>query len=109
MTQKTELINFWKQSLGFREIELNAFRDVNREDFIPEIIKHKAYEDMPLPLIRGKTISQPTTVMLMTHALELQPGEKVFEIGAGSGYQAAIIAKIIKKIISRFLIIAYNG
>lgn len=95
MTQKTELINFWKQSLGFREIELKAFKDVNREDFIPENIKHKAYEDLPLPLIRGKTISQPTTVMLMTHTLELQQGEKVFEIGAGSGYQAAIIAKII--------------
>ncbi|MCH8004396.1 MAG: protein-L-isoaspartate(D-aspartate) O-methyltransferase [Nanoarchaeota archaeon] len=95
MTQKTELINFWKQSLGFREIELNAFKDVNREDFIPENLKYRAYEDMPLPLIRGKTISQPTTVMMMTHALELQPGEKVFEIGAGSGYQAAIIAKIV--------------
>ena len=95
MTQKTELINFWKQTLGFREIELNAFKDVNREDFIPENLKYRAYEDMPLPLIRGKTISQPTTVMLMTHTLELQPGEKVFEIGAGSGYQAAIIAKII--------------
>jgi len=95
MTQKTELINFWKEKLAFREIEINAFRDINREDFIPGNLKYRAYEDMPLPLIRGKTISQPTTVMLMTHALELQPGEKVFEIGAGSGYQAAIIAKII--------------
>ena len=48
-----------------------------------------------VPLLRGKTISQPTTVMIMTHMLELKPGEKVFEIGTGSGYQAAIIAKIV--------------
>ena len=95
MNQKTELINFWRQSLAFNEIELNAFRDVNREYFVPENLKSRAYEDIPLPLIRGKTISQPTTVMLMTHTLELQPGEKVFELGTGSGYQAAIIAKIV--------------
>jgi protein-L-isoaspartate(D-aspartate) O-methyltransferase len=95
MTQKTELMNFWRDNLGLREIELNAFRDVSRADFIPKILKDRAYEDIPLPILRGKTISQPTTVMMMTRALELQPGEKVFEIGAGSGYQAAIIAKIV--------------
>jgi len=95
MTQKTELINFWKEKLSFTEIELNAFKEVKREDFLPENLKYRAYEDMPLPLMRGKTISQPTTIMMMTHALELQPGEKVFEIGSGSGYQSAIIAKII--------------
>ena len=97
MDQKTELMNFWKNYFKFSESELNAFRDVNREDFIPEGLKSRAYEDIPLPLLRGKTISQPTTVMLMTHALELHLGEKVFEIGTGSGYQAAIIAKIIGK------------
>ena len=97
MNQKTELINFWKESLGIKEIELNAFKDVNREDFVPQNLKSRAYEDIPLPLLRGKTISQPTTVVLMTHALDLQLGEKVFEVGTGSGYQAAIIAKIIGK------------
>ncbi|MBI2652810.1 protein-L-isoaspartate(D-aspartate) O-methyltransferase [Candidatus Woesearchaeota archaeon] len=95
MEQKTQLIKFWKEAFGFREIELNAFKEVNREEFIPEELKNAAYQDMPLPLLRGKTISQPTTVMIMTHALELEPGEKVFEIGTGSGYQAAIIAKIV--------------
>ena len=95
MVQKTELIRFWKENFGFREIELNAFKDVNREEFIPENLRNQAYHDMPLPLLRGKTISQPTTVMLMTHALELEQGQKVFEIGTGSGYQAAIIAKIV--------------
>ena len=54
-----------------------------------------AYDDTPLPLVRGKTISQPTTVVIMTAALDLKPGDKVFEVGTGSGYQAAIIAKIV--------------
>ena len=95
MEQKNELMNFWKENLDFNEIELRAFKEVNREDFVPENLKERAYEDIPLPLMRGKTISQPTTVMLMTHILELQPGEKVFEVGTGSGYQAAIIAKAV--------------
>jgi protein-L-isoaspartate(D-aspartate) O-methyltransferase len=95
MEQKTELLNFWKQNFKFKESELNAFRELKREYFINEVLKDKAYEDTPLPLVRGKTISQPTTVMIMTSLLELNPGEKVFEIGTGSGYQAAIIAKII--------------
>ena len=97
MDQKTELIKFWKENFGFREMELKAFNEVDREDFIPQNLKNEAYHDMPLPLLRGKTISQPTTVMIMTHALELEPNEKVFEIGTGSGYQAAIIAKIVGK------------
>ncbi len=95
MIQKTDLMNFWKENFAFRIAELMAFKKVSREDFIPENIKDAAYHDVPLPLLRGKTISQPTTVMIMTHALELKPGEKVFEIGTGSGYQAAIIAKIV--------------
>tara|TARA_B100000315_G_scaffold239141_1_gene257629 strand:- start:3892 stop:4533 length:642 start_codon:yes stop_codon:yes gene_type:complete len=95
MVQKTELMDFWKENLGLKEIELKAFKDVPREDFVPEDFKDRAYDDIPLPILRGKTISQPTTVMMMTHALELKPGEKVFEIGAGSGYQSAIIAKIV--------------
>ena len=95
MPQKIELINFWKENFGFMDIELNAFKEVSREEFIPENLKNAAYQDMPLPLVRGKTISQPTTVMIMTHALELNPGEKVFEIGTGSGYQAAIIGRIV--------------
>ena len=95
MDQKTELMDFWKRGLGLNESELKAFKDVDREDFVPESIKDRAYEDIPLPILRGKTISQPTTVMMMTRALELKEGEKVFEIGTGSGYQAAIIAKIV--------------
>ncbi|MBI2647316.1 protein-L-isoaspartate O-methyltransferase, partial [Candidatus Woesearchaeota archaeon] len=95
MDQKTELIKFWKETFNFRDIELMAFKKINREDFIPENLRNAAYQDVPLPLMRGKTISQPTTVMIMTHALELEHGEKVFELGTGSGYQSAIIGMIL--------------
>lgn len=90
-----QLLKFWTEAFGFNDMELDAFRQVKREDFIPEKLKDAAYEDSPLPLLRGKTISQPTTVMIMTHALELEKGDNVFEIGTGSGYQAAIIAKLV--------------
>jgi len=95
MVQKNQLVKFWKQMFKFQESEIRAFEQVNREDFVAKELKDSAYEDRPLPLLRGKTISQPTTVMIMTTALELEPGEKVFEVGTGSGYQAAIIAKIV--------------
>jgi len=95
ISQKIQLVNFWKETFRFRNAELNSFKEVGREDFIPENFRDAAYDDSPLPLFRGKTISQPTTVMIMTHALELEKGDKVFEIGTGSGYQAAIIAKIV--------------
>ena len=98
MSQPKELlVEFWSKNYKFNERELRAFEEVDRNLFIPEKIKTHAYEDRPLPILRGKTISQPTTVMIMTSALELEPGEKVFEVGTGSGYQAAIIAKIIGK------------
>lgn len=95
IAQKSELLNFWKERFNFESAELKAFQQVKREDFIPRNLRIAAYEDMPLPLLRGKTISQPTTVMIMTSALQLKQDEKVFEIGTGSGYQAAIIAKIV--------------
>src|SRR3989344_1523868 len=93
--QKSQLIGFWKENFPFNENELNAFREIKRENFIPQEIKIRAYEDLPLPILRGKTISQPSTVMMMTHALDLKRGEKVLEVGTGSGYQTAIIAKIV--------------
>ena len=95
MEQKQELIKFWRENFSFKDIELKAFEEVKREDFIPDNLKDQAYDDMPLPILRGKTISQPSTVMMMTSALELNLGEKVFEVGTGSGYQAAIISKIV--------------
>ena len=85
----------WKKTFDFNDKELKAFSEVERFRFVPKQLKHLAYYDAPLPLLRGKTISQPTTVMIMTSALELKQGERVFEIGTGSGYQSAIIARII--------------
>ncbi|MFC1768122.1 protein-L-isoaspartate(D-aspartate) O-methyltransferase [Nanoarchaeota archaeon] len=95
MFEKSELIQFWKINFKFKEKELEAFEEINREDFVTDELKGKAYKDVPLPILRGKTISQPTTVMIMTSLLNLKEGEKVLEVGTGSGYQAAIIAKII--------------
>ena len=92
---KQELLEYWKENFNFTQEELKAFNEINREDFVIAEFEEVAYEDRPLPILRGKTISQPTTVMIMTHALELKPGDKVFEIGAGSGYQTALIAKLV--------------
>ena len=97
MQEKNQLVEFWKENFHFREREVDAFKKVDRKEFIPKVMQAHAYEDIPLPLMRGKTISQPTTVMIMTAALELKEGDKVFELGTGSGYQSAIIAKIIGK------------
>ena len=76
------------------ELVLNAMRSVPREDFLPEQLREFAYEDAPLPIEEGQTISQPYIVAFMTEALALQGGERVLEIGAGSGYAAAILSKI---------------
>ncbi|HLG24879.1 MAG TPA: protein-L-isoaspartate(D-aspartate) O-methyltransferase [Candidatus Nanoarchaeia archaeon] len=92
---KKQLVEFWKGRFNFSGTVINAFKKIKRGDFVAGSLRQAAYNDMPLPLIRGKTISQPTTVMLMTSALELKKGERVFEIGTGSGYQSAIISQIV--------------
>ena len=92
--KKDQLVGFWKENFDFSDEEIEAFKNVKRENFVIEEMKSFAYEDTPLPLMRGKTISQPTTVMMMTSALEIKRGEKIFEIGTGSGYQAALLAKM---------------
>ncbi|MAF36799.1 protein-L-isoaspartate O-methyltransferase [archaeon] len=97
MELKNELLTFWQKHYQFQERELQAFGNVDRAHFVTKEFQDRAYEDTPLPLLRGKTISQPTTVMIMTSALELKPGDSVFEVGTGSAYQAAIIGTIIGK------------
>ena len=71
---------------------LEAMRTVPRHDFLPLRLRSEAYMDYPLPIGHGQTISQPYIVAFMTEAIRPQPGEKILEIGAGSGYQAAILA-----------------
>ena len=93
---KNRLIGNWQSSGMIKDKKvIEAFKVIPREKFIPEEYIDQAYDDCPLSIGKGQTISQPTTVMLMTEALELKKGDKVLEVGAGSGYQAAIISKII--------------
>ena len=73
---------------------LKAMARVARELFVPAVYQREAYEDRPLPLGQGQTISQPLIVAMMTEALELGGQEKVLEIGTGSGYQSAILAEL---------------
>lgn len=77
---------------------IRAMRDVPRHRFIEEALVDSAYEDHPVPIGYGQTISQPYMVALMTQALELSGDEKVLEIGTGSGYQAALLAELAKKV-----------
>jgi len=77
---------------------LEAMLKVERHKFVPESQKPFAYEDRPLPIGYGQTISQPYIVALMTELLELKGEEKVLEIGTGSGYQAAILAELAKEV-----------
>ena len=71
---------------------LAAMRTVPRHEFLPMRLRSEAYADYPLPIGHGQTISQPYVVAFMTEAIRPQPGEKILEIGSGSGYQAAVLA-----------------
>lgn len=73
---------------------LSAMRIVPRHEFVPDEYKEHSYKDHPLPIGYGQTISQPYIVAWMTELLELKPGEKVLEIGTGSGYQAAVLGEL---------------
>ncbi len=77
---------------------LKAFLQVPRHKFVQKRYRKHAYEDSPLPLEKGQTISQPSLVALMTELLHLKGNEKVLEIGTGSGYQAAILSHLAKEI-----------
>ena len=86
------------EQLAARDISdervLDAMRRVPRHEFVPEHAAAQAYEDHPLPIGHDVTISQPYIVALMTQALQLRPGDRVLEIGTGSGYAAAVLAEI---------------
>jgi protein-L-isoaspartate(D-aspartate) O-methyltransferase len=77
---------------------LAAMRDIPRHLFIPPPYDRGAYDDCPLPIGNGQTISQPYIVALMTELLRPNPGDNVLEIGAGCGYQAAVLAALVKKV-----------
>jgi protein-L-isoaspartate(D-aspartate) O-methyltransferase len=77
---------------------LNAMRKVPRERFVPAHLALRAYDDSPLPIGDGQTISQPYIVAYMTEVLRVAPGHRVLEIGTGSGYQAAILAELAREV-----------
>ncbi len=96
--QKEALIDYWiKSGLVTNKRVIDAFRAVPRELFVLEEYKDSAYEDIALPIMANQTISQPTTVMIMTQALGVEEGQKVLEVGTGSGYQAAILSRLVGK------------
>jgi protein-L-isoaspartate(D-aspartate) O-methyltransferase len=79
---------------------LAAFQTVPREAFVGEGLADSAYEDSPLPIGFGQTISQPFVVALMLEALRIRPGDRVLEVGAGSGYAAALLALLASRVVA---------
>ena len=77
---------------------LNAMEKIDRKKFLKGIFESKAYHDIPLPIACGQTISQPSIVALMTQSLEVTSRCKVLEIGTGSGYQAAILSRLARRV-----------
>ncbi|MDJ0824846.1 MAG: protein-L-isoaspartate(D-aspartate) O-methyltransferase [Rhodobacter sp.] len=77
---------------------LQAMETVDRGEFVTGLFAERAYEDMPLPIACGQTISQPAVVGLMTQALDVRPRDKVLEVGTGSGYQAAILSQLARRV-----------
>jgi protein-L-isoaspartate(D-aspartate) O-methyltransferase len=93
--QREKMVRVQIEARGIKdERVLAAMRRVPRHLFVPESMRHRAYEDSPLPIGQTQTISQPYTVAAMTEALGLEGGEVVLEIGTGSGYQTAVLAEL---------------
>ncbi|MBU1211575.1 MAG: protein-L-isoaspartate(D-aspartate) O-methyltransferase [Alphaproteobacteria bacterium] len=96
---RDRLVSQQVEARGVRDpLVLAAMRTVPREKFVPDDLKEKAYEDSPLPIGARQTISQPYIVAFMVEALALEGGEKVLEIGAGSGYAAAVLSEIASEV-----------
>ncbi|MCP3930636.1 MAG: protein-L-isoaspartate(D-aspartate) O-methyltransferase [Bacteroidetes bacterium] len=91
-----------KTQIEYRGIKdravLGAMRKVERHRFVPKYLRNNAYDDRPLPIGNGQTISQPYIVAFMTNAIQLNPDFRVLEIGTGSGYQAAVLGEIVKEV-----------
>jgi protein-L-isoaspartate(D-aspartate) O-methyltransferase len=87
------------RSKGVTDVRvLSAMEQIDRGLFVRGLFAERAYEDMPLPIACGQTISQPSVVGLMTQALAVNPRDKVLEVGTGSGYQAAILSQLARRV-----------
>jgi len=99
--EREEMVEFQIRARGVRdERVLAAMEKIPRHLFVPENWERAAYEDRPLPIGEGQTISQPYIVAVMTEQLEIRSHDRVLEIGTGSGYQAAILAELGGKVVS---------
>jgi protein-L-isoaspartate(D-aspartate) O-methyltransferase len=96
--QKMQFLYHLRQKGVMDKRVLTAMERVDRGDFVRGHFAARAYEDMPLPINSGQTISQPSVVGLMTQALDVQPRDTVLEIGTGSGYQAAILSHLARRV-----------
>jgi protein-L-isoaspartate(D-aspartate) O-methyltransferase len=97
--QRTFMVDRHMRARGVRDPRvLAAIASVRREAFLPPELAELAYEDRPLPIEAGQTISQPYIVALMTEALGLSGDEDVLEVGTGSGYAAAVLAKVARRV-----------
>src|SRR5712671_8236217 len=97
--ERAEMIEKQLRRRGIRDAEvLAAMTAVPRHEFVPEELRSRAYEDLPLPIGGGQTISQPYIVAAMTAALHLQPGDRVLEIGTGCGYRAAVLSRLAREV-----------
>ena len=92
--EREEMIALLRERGIYDERLIDAMRAVDREQFVQGLFVNRAYEDSALPIGSEQTISQPYTVAFMTQALEVNKGDKILEIGTGSGYQAAILAEM---------------
>jgi protein-L-isoaspartate(D-aspartate) O-methyltransferase len=93
--QRAEMVSRQLRGRGIRDQRvLQAMLEVPRHEFVAPEFRHQAYDDRPLPIGAGQTISQPYMVAIMTESLGLRGHEKVLEIGTGSGYQAAVLARL---------------
>ena len=98
---RQEMVEKQIEARGITDVRvLNAMRQVPRHLFVSEALMDQAYSDFPLPIGEQQTISQPYIVAEMTQALQLSPDDRVLEIGTGSGYQAAILSKIVYRVYS---------
>jgi protein-L-isoaspartate(D-aspartate) O-methyltransferase len=99
--QRMKMVDTQIRARGIRDPRvLKALEKVPRHLFVNEALRDQSYNDNPLPIDGGQTISQPYIVALMTEALELTGSEKVLEIGTGSGYQAAVLAELVDHVFS---------
>ncbi len=97
--RRSYLVKHYIEDEGIRDPEvLRAMYTVPRHEFVPDELREYAYEDRPLPIGLGQTISQPYVVAYMTELLDVDKDSKTLEIGTGSGYQAAILAEIVKEV-----------